>query len=120
MPALSFFDLWDHDLSSALYTGNRSAGVIYLSDEVFDRLPEKIQDYVTEEGPNRNGLDIDDWSRGEMNVPSYPETRIYKNVARWICGYTLAGSGVELVVQEQLALVNGNRRSVYRCSDLAR
>src|SRR5207253_9658958 len=43
-------------------------------DAVFDRLPDPIQDYVTEEGPNRNGFSILDWSYGEMNVPAYPET----------------------------------------------
>lgn len=118
MPVLSFFNLWDHYLSSALYSGNRNSGVIYLSDAVFDRLPEQIEDYVTDEGPNVNGLDINSWSLGEMNVPSYPEIRIYTNVARQICRFAPDGSGVELVIQGKLALVNSNRRSVYHCSDL--
>jgi hypothetical protein len=118
MPAFSFFNLWDHYLSAALYSGNRNSGVVYVSDQVFDRLPGKIEDYVTEDGPNRNGLDINAWSFGEMNVPSYPEIRIYRNVARRICGYAVDGSGVELVVRGQLALVNGNRRSIYGCPAL--
>jgi hypothetical protein len=120
MPALSFFNLWDHYLSSALYSGNRTSGVIYLSDDVFDRLPEGIQDYVTEDGPNRSRLDIDQWSYGEMRVPAYPEARIYRNVARNICNYAAGGAGVELVVQGKMALVNGGRRSVYSCRDLQR
>lgn len=120
MPMLSLFNLWDHYLSSALYSGNRNSGVVYLSDAVFDRLPDKIEDYVTEEGPNRNKLDIFDWSLGELNVPSYPEIRVYKNVAREICGYALDDPGVELVIQGKLALVNSNRRSVYHCSGLTK
>ncbi len=120
MPALSFFNLWDHYLSSALYSGNRNSGVVYLSDAVFDRLPDKIEDYVTEEGPNRNKLDIFDWSVGELNVPSYPEIRVFKNVAREICRYASDDPSVELVVQGKLALVNSNRRLVYRCSGLTR
>ncbi len=99
MPALSFFNLWDHYLSSALYSGNRNSGVVYLSDAVFDRLPEKIEDYVTEDGPNRNELDIFDWSVGELNVPSYPEIRVFKNVTREICRYASDDPSVELVVQ---------------------
>jgi hypothetical protein len=118
MPLLSFFNLWDHYLSSALYSGNRNSGLIYLSDAAFERLPDTIEDYVTEGGRDRNELDIFDWSIGELNVPSYPEVRIYKNVARAICGYSADGSGVELVVQGKLALINGNRRSVFHCSDL--
>ena len=120
MPALSFFNLWDHYLSSALYSGNRNSGVIYLSDDVFGRLPDSIEDHVYEDGPDRNGLDINDWSLGELNVPSYPEIRIYTNVARQICDYAGDGSGVELVVEGKLALAKGSHRYVYRCSDLQR
>ena len=120
MPALSFFNLWDHYLSSALYSGNRNSGVVYLSDAVFDRLPDQIEDYVTEEGPDRNKLDIFDWSVGELNVPSYPEIRVFKNVAREICGYASDDPSVELVVQGKLALVNSNRHLAYHCAGLTR
>ena len=118
MPALSSVNLWDHYLSSALYSGNRTSGIIYVSDDVFDRLPDTIEDQVYEDTPGRNELDINDWSFGEMNVPSYPEIRIYRNVAKRICGYARDDSGVELVVQGKLALLDGNRRSVYHCSGL--
>jgi hypothetical protein len=120
MPMLSFFNLWDHYLSSALYSGNRNSGVVYLSDPVFDRLPDTVEDYVTEEGPNRNKLDIFDWSLGELNVPSYPEIRVFKNVAREICRYASEDPSVELVVQGKLALVDSNRRYLYHCSGLTR
>jgi len=105
MPALSLVNLWDHYLSSSLYSGNRTSGLIYFNDGVFDRLPEAIQDYVSDEGPNRGSLDINDWSFGELNVPSYPEPRIYKNVARLICRYGAQDPGIELVVREQPSLV---------------
>ena len=118
MPALSFFNLWDQYLSASLYSGNRCSGVIYFDDAVFDQLPEQIQDYVTDEGPNRSGLDIHEWSLAELNVASYPEVRIYRNVARRICAYVPAGSSMELVVQEKRALMNGGRRLVYGCREL--
>ena len=119
MPALSFFHLWDDYLSSALYTGNTNSGVIYLSDDAFEKLPDKIQEYVYDEGPNLNSLDVNDWSFGEVKVPAYPEPRIYRNVAKQICRYVSDGSGVQLVLQSKFALVNGSRRS-YHCSDLQR
>ena len=120
MPALSSVNLWDAYLSSALYAGNKNSGVVYVSDDVFDRLPEWIEDYVYEDGPDRNDLDINQWSLGELNVPAYPEIRIYRNVARQICGYAMDGFGDESVLHGKLALVNGNRRSIYHCSDLQR
>jgi hypothetical protein len=124
MPVLSFFNLWDHYLSSALYSGNRNDGIVYMSDDVFDRLPDGIEDYVYEDGPNSNSLSLYDWSLGEMNVPAYPEVRIYKNVTSRICGYALSGSGdasgVELVVEGKFALADSDRRSVYDCSGVQR
>jgi hypothetical protein len=118
MPALSFFHLWDDYLSSALYTGNTNSGVIYLSDDAFEQLPDGIENHVYEEGPSLSSLDINDWSFDELKVPAYAEIRIYRNVAKHICGYVSNGSGVELVVQEKFALANGGRRHVYHCSDL--
>jgi hypothetical protein len=118
MPALTYFNLWDHYLSSALYSGNRTTGFVYVSDDVFDRLPDTIEDYVHEDQPDHSRLNLDEWSMGEMNVPTYPETRIYRNVARHICGYAIGGAGVELIVQGKLALVNSGRRSAVNCAGL--
>jgi hypothetical protein len=118
MPALSFFHLWDAYLSSALYTGNTNSGIVYLSDDAFEQLPQEFDGRVYEEGPNLSSLDINDWSFSELNVPSYPQIRIYQNVARQICGYVANGAGVELVVQGKHALVNDNRRYSYHCPDL--
>jgi hypothetical protein len=118
LPALSFLYLWDDYLSSALYTGNTNAGVIYFSDDAFEQLPEAIQNRVYEEGPNLSSLTINDWSFDELNVPSYPQVRIYKNVGRKVCSYVSNGSGVELVIQGKAALIHSNRRDSYRCSGL--
>jgi hypothetical protein len=118
IPALSFFNLWDQYLSSALYSGNRDSGIVYVTDDVFNRLPDTVEDYVYEDGPNRNLLDINNWSFGELNVPSFPESRICRNVAKQICGYAADGSGVELIIQGKLAFVNGERRRVYQCPGL--
>ncbi len=117
LPALSLGNLWDHDLSSSMYSGNRTFGTVYFNDSVFDRLPDAIQDYVTDEGPDRCGLDINEWSLGELNVPSYPEPRVYRNVARAICRYGRHDPSIELVIEEQLALVRGGARRTYHCAN---
>jgi hypothetical protein len=118
-PLLSFFNLWDSYLSSALYTPNKNKGTLYVSDSVFGKLPEKVQDYATDEGPNVNGIDISDWSFSELNVPPYPEIRIYKNIARTLCTYATQASDVRLVVKEKTALVAGGRTLTYDCRQLA-
>jgi len=120
MPVFNTVNLWDHYLSSALYSGNRDQGTVYVSDAVFDRLPDLIEDHVYESGPDRSALDISDWSLDELNVPSYPEIRIYKNVAAHICAYSPEGAGIELVIDGKLALLNGKNKLVYHCQDLPR
>jgi len=92
--------------------------VIYLSDAVLDRLPSEIEDHVTEGAPNRNELDITDWSVEELNVPAYPEIRIYKNAARRVCGYVPADTSVQLTIHTKPALLNGNREYNFGCADL--
>jgi hypothetical protein len=111
-------NLWDHYLSSALYSGNRNVGTIYVSTDVFENLPDLIEDHVYEAPPERGALDITDWSLGELNVPSFPEIRVYKNVAAHVCAYSPDGSGIELVIEGKLSLLNGNTKLVYHCQDL--
>ena len=118
-PLLSFVNLWDNYLSWALYAGNKNTASLYISDAVDDKLPEVIEKFTREENPNLYELNISGWSEGEMNVPAYPEPRIYKNVARTICGYAAKPSEVTLVVRGKLALFDSNRESTYDCSLLA-
>ena len=118
LPLLSFFNLWDHYLSSALYSGNRNNGALYLSDDVLAELPSPIQEEATNEGLDVNKLEIADWSYRELNVPAYPEMRIYKNVARSLCDYAESASDVRLVVEAKGALFRGKRRFSYDCASL--
>ena len=117
-PLLSLVNLWDDYLSSALYSGNTNSAVLTLSDAAFNRLPDALGDYVSVDGPNTNELDLDGWSLGEVHVPTYPETRIFKNLARRVCQFTGRDPSVKLVVEGKIAFANGSRKTEYRCPDL--
>jgi hypothetical protein len=120
LPLLSFFNLWDHYLSSALYSGNRNNGVLYLSDSVLAELPDAVQDEATDEGSDVNKLEIADWSYRELNVPAYPEVRIYERVARSLCGYAESPSEVKLTIEGKGALFRGKRTVSYDCTGLGK
>ena len=117
-PALSLFGVWDHYLSAAMYTDNHNRGTIYMSDKVFDRLPDAIQDYVREETPDIDSIDIAEWSDGELNVPPYPEVRIYKNVARKICEYAREPTDVRLSITNKSTIGKKITGTSYSCSAL--
>jgi hypothetical protein len=114
-PFLSFFNLWDSYLSASLYSGNKPVPTLYISDELSDKLPDDLGEYTYRVEPGKYKLDILEWPFDELKAPAYPEVRIYKNMARWVCSY---GGDVTLSVKGKLALAGGGRESVYRCPDL--
>ncbi len=105
-PAFSFFGYWDHYLSSAMYASNENHGLIYLSDKIFERLPDGIEEYVRVETPEIDSIDIGEWSANELNVPPYPEVRVYKNVARKVCEYAEAPNDVRLSIVSKSTIGN--------------
>jgi hypothetical protein len=117
-PLLSFFGTWDHYLSSALYASNENHGTIFLSDKLADRLPDGILDYVRVETPELDSIDIGEWSANELNVPPYPEVRIYKNVARKICTYAQNPSEVRLSVVSKSTIGSKITGYSYTCAAL--
>jgi hypothetical protein len=111
-PALSFFGAYDNYPSWALYAGNKDNGDLYFSDAVYDKLPDTLQDNVTDEGPDRAGLNIGTWSFGELNVPAYPELRIYRQVHRSLCRY----GDITLVVERKRTLLRTRPKLTFTCA----
>lgn len=118
MPIFSFFNLWDSYLSSTLYSGNINSAHIYLENSLKERLPTKIQRYAIRAEGDRYMLDLLYWSLDELNVPPYPETRIYKKITQSMCKYAASNSDVILVVNGKPTLFNRDHQSTYNCSDL--
>lgn len=120
MPLFSFGSIWDSYLSASLYSGNIESAVIDLSESAKQRLPAEVQNYVRQ-NPNSNKLQINPtrWSLLELNVPSYPERRIFINVARNICAYAEQPSEVILTIYGKPNRWNGYRETrSYNCAEL--
>ena len=62
-------------------------------------------------------LDINRWSYSELNVPLYPEPRVYKTVAKKICGYAGGSPDIKLKIKEKLSLLTAARDSEFYDSD---
>ncbi len=104
MPALNFFGLWDSYLSASLYSGSTEKGHVYAAD-----------------GPS--------WTRTrpfnkaameEMNVPAYPEERVYKRVFADVwCEKTPSLPKPILVVYSRPEIFSGQRsETIYHCEDV--
>ncbi len=117
-PMLSFFGLWDHYLSAAMYTSNTNHGTIFVTGRLLPRLPDGIRRYARGETPAVQSIDIAEWSANELNVPPYPELRIYKNVARKICDYAENPSDARLSISSKSTIGKKITGSSYTCAAL--
>jgi hypothetical protein len=117
-PALSFFNLWDSYLSAALYSGNRNQGAIYMTEAVADHLPDEVTGDLDEEDDGSFELLVNDWSFDELNVPAYPELRIFKSAMRKLCQSAVKPSDVKLEVKGKAVLANHAAPVILTCSEL--
>ncbi len=118
LPPLGLIGLWDSYLSSALYSGNNYRGVIYINRPVIDRLPVALHQYVWRDGQPMF-LDTTLWAYGELNVPVYPEPRVFRRITEQVCTYAERPSDVQLGLRERPNLLTGVRvTSYYDCNHL--
>lgn len=116
LPLLYFFNAWDSYLSWSLYSGTTNESVVYMSDRVKERLPLYVQQFVQVDSQGRNVLQISDWAFTELNVPPYPEARIFKNIGRSICEIANDPHEVELVMRGRLSWFYSDGQQVLNCS----
>jgi hypothetical protein len=114
LPFLSFFNLWDSFLSSALYSGNLTEAFIYTTDRGKASLPASIRTYFVHTSPDTNVLNFQQWAVEDLNVLPYPETRVYRQIAQAVCAKTQFVSDVVLLVREQ-RMFSSKAEVSYRC-----
>jgi hypothetical protein len=118
-PLFSFFNWWDGYLSSALYSGLRNTAVVYVTDALKKRLPKEIVEHVYPSNKQGTGiLILREWSMSELNAGIYPEPRIYKSLARYICTYAQEPSEVKLWIKQSNVLFTADRQVSYDCPAL--
>ena len=103
MPLFNFFNLWDSYLSLNLYSGNTSNGVIYVSDNLKEKLPPAIKPYAIGQ-LNQNQITIKYWCMEELGVPAYPEKRNFEVITNFFYAYATDSSEVYLMFTPKLKL----------------
>jgi len=109
LPALSFGGYWDAYLSGALYSGNVKAAALSVSDAVTAGLPDAARRHVVKNRSGASVLDVWEWSMDELGVPSYPEDRVFRAVARRVCRGAPGPADVVLVIFGRPGAVSGHR-----------
>jgi len=117
MPLLSFFNLWDSYLSSALYSGNVTEAQIYTSDAGKAALPEAIARHLVHTSADTNVINMQRWAFEDLGVSPYPEARVFRSIARSVCGQMADRAQLVLIVKEE-RLFFSRPEMGYRCRDL--
>jgi hypothetical protein len=104
LPFISFANWWDTYLSAALYSGNLTEAVICLNDRGRGSLPEGLKTYLVHTADDTNVISIQRWAIEDLNVTPFPETRVYKRIARDVCSRLDNPVDLVLLVHEQRLL----------------
>jgi predicted DCC family thiol-disulfide oxidoreductase YuxK len=117
LPLLSFANRWDSYLSAALYSGNLTEALIYVSDAGYDAVPAEARRYFAHTSDNTHVLNMQQWAVEDLNVPPYPEARLYKAIARNLCAKQDKPGQLVLIVTEQ-RMLSSSSETAYRCDQL--
>ena len=122
LPVLSFWGWWDMCLSGALYSGNTAVAVVRINEAAYKKLPQTAQRQVFRtKSDGMQVLPLFEWSMAELNVPPYPEPRIFRRLTSQVCKLAEGDSEVELVMKERPTILNGSYQVTrVSCAQLER
>jgi hypothetical protein len=118
LPLLNFSHKWDSYLSFSLYSDKVPLHYIAIENTQVDKIHNRLHKYFVKIKGLSGGeiIDINQWSTGELNVPFYPETRVFENVCKSLCGLGIE-PGKLYFLEYQQPLRNQTFRR-YTCDDL--
>ena len=116
MPALRLVGAWDNYLSFNLYTDSIKYLYIGVRGDALESLPPELNKYYSANNVLEEGQTIDAfaWSFDELNVPIYPERRVYKAISRHFCEQSTNSAQNYMFIEYQLPFSLDNA-DVFRC-----
>ena len=112
MPFLNLFNLWPAYLSSSFFSGNTNEGTVYLSDKSASFLPQQLTNYLDNEN-TPNIINIKSWSMKELNVPAYPEKRVFNSIKNYFYQFASDSSEIVMVYSEKSSLQKKPEPEIY-------
>ena len=118
MPVFSFLNSWDQYLSFRLYSGNTNLFYISIADDQVHKIDTDLHQYFWQVEGLSGGemINVNRWSMNELNVPFYPETRVFKQVAKSFCGRGIENSKL-IAVEFERSFGDADFQE-FKCSDL--
>lgn len=109
MPALSFVGAWDAYLSFKLYSGNTHRAFIAIPPNSDWRWPARYHPFLK----NSRALSVEEWALKELNVPPYPQERVYRKVIRQVWLDAGRPPELQLLIESEPEILTGKRTLVH-------
>jgi hypothetical protein len=86
-PSLNFFSKWDSYLSFSLYSDKVSAYYVAIEERELPKIDKRLTHFFVEAPTLKGGklIDMYSWSMAELNVPFYPEDRVFRKISESFC-----------------------------------
>lgn len=104
LPILNRFGFYDDYPSFSLYSNKNKRFFIAVSEKYKSRLKGNFEDCLLELSPNTEGgiiIDANKWSMRELNIPIYPELRVFKQLSHYFCQYDIPNGDLLFLVYYQ-------------------
>ena len=87
LPSFSLVGKWDNYLSFKLFSGKTHLFYIHVDEANLKHVNPKLEPYFWKPESLSNGImiSLNEWTLDEMNIPFYPETRVFKKVIKSFC-----------------------------------
>jgi hypothetical protein len=87
LPSLSLFGKWDNYLSFKLFSGKTHLFYIHVDEANLKHVNPNLKPYFWKPESLNNGvmISLNEWTLDEMNIPFYPETRVFKKFIKSFC-----------------------------------
>ncbi|MDX5349065.1 MAG: hypothetical protein LPK19_17685 [Hymenobacteraceae bacterium] len=115
VPLLNFFGYWDDYLSFSLYSDKTKAFFVAIGDAELHKLDAPLHEHLIKTG-GINIIDVNEWSMKELNVPLYPESRVFNKIAATFCTNNIAENQLYFLEFEQP--IEANQYTRFTCSKL--
>jgi hypothetical protein len=119
LPILNFWGRWDDYLSFSLYSEKSKIFYIAISDKYIGQFDHKFDDYFLKLDDNIQGgkvININKWSMKELNVPVYPEIRVFEKISKDFCRYNIPDTDIMFLMYK--GTVSNENLTKWTCNKM--
>lgn len=119
VPVFNKIGWWDDYLSFKLYSENTKELFIVVSDEQLPALKHQFDAYFIALPKGVEGgalISANKWAMSELNVPCYPEERVFKRVCREFCDLNLPNEDLYFLIFKKPVYKNDFK--AFTCMDI--